>query len=652
MTAGLFAIAGWILPLLAFAAGVLPAFAGASWATGGGLALIAALVATPLVRRLAVQGGWVARPSPDRWHERPVALLGGIAIFGAVAAGVLGAGVGGVYGGAVWAGGALVFAAGLVDDLFNIRPEAKLVAQIGATALLLYAGHAFWRGGPFWVSIPLTFLWVIGITNAMNLIDGLDGLAGGITAVAATVLALLSGLVGQGDMAVVAAVVAGASLGFLAYNVKPARIFMGDCGSMFLGYMLAVLALGVQGTGGPVAGTLAPVVVMAVPIFDTTFVTVTRILGGRPLTKGGNDHTHHRLVHLGLSEGTAVAVLSGIGGLFGLAALGVLWTTDQLFVAVLLLGGVASVVFGLYLVGSRSYDPAEASSHHSLTERVGAVMQALAGGVYWKSVAGVVADLLVAVAAFIVAVHLRFGGAPPAAQVDLTVRMLPAIVVLKVVVFYAFGLYHGIWRHAGTPEVVRLVKASTLASVLVGIGLWLEGRGPFSLSVLVLDWMITTGAVGTTRFGFRALRQYFAVQRAGGRRTLVYGSGPQEMLLLRRLRHNTVLNRTVVGLIDAEADRQGLAVQGVEVLGGIDDLPDLCAPHDVDEVIVAAEGTTEAERQRLREACAPLDVRCQYFTFDLLPAADGDATLMPPVHSDPTGDGTDPVSSSGNSEAT
>lgn len=601
---------------------------------GGGLAFVTALVLTPLVLRAARWRGWIAHPTIDRWHDRPVALLGGIALFGAGAVGVISTGAITAYTWPVWFGAVLIFLVGLTDDLWDIRPEAKLIAQVVATALLLYAGHGFWRGGPFWISIPLTFLWIIGITNAVNLIDGLDGLAASITAVAATSLTVLGSAVGQIGLASVAATLAGTSLGFLVYNAKPARIFMGDCGSLFLGYMLAVVALGAQSTGEPVVSTLVPVVVLAVPIFDTTFVTVTRILEGRRVTEGGNDHTHHRLVRLGLSEQGAVLSLSGVSALFAFAALALLWSTAQLFMALLLLGVVGSVVFGLYLVGSRSYD-AHASTQRapSLTERIGAVMRALAGGVYWKSVGGVVADLLVIVAAFIVAFHLRFGGAPPADQLDVMIQALPGVVGIKIVVFYVFGLYHGVWRHAGTPEVVRLVKASTLASGLLFAGLTaIFGVETVSLSVLVLDWMSATVAVGGVRFGFRALRQYFAVQRGGGQRVLVYGSGDHGLLVLRHLRQR--MDRTVVGLLDADPAKVGLQVQGVKVLGTIDALPEIVPEYDVDEVIVPVQNTTEKRRRRLVRHCTEENVGCKHFAFSLQPAAQTGA--IPPSA---TGDG-------------
>lgn len=582
---------------------------------GLGAALLVLLL-TPLLIRWARPQGRVEALSASREEKTPTALLGGLALFVGVGGSAALSGGLAAFPWPVWAGAALVFVTGLVDDLWDLRPETKLVVQIASVALVLSAGIAFWRGGPVWVSIPLTFLWVIGVTNAVNLVDGLDGLAAGLTAVAASVLAFISVALGQEPLALVAIALASGSLAFLAYNARPARIFMGDCGSLFLGFVLAVAALDVQGTGGPLTGTLVPIVVLAVPIFDTTFVTVSRILDGRPVTKGDTDHTHHRLVRLGLSESETVLVLWGVGTLFGGLALLVLWTTAELFVALVLLCLVGAAVFGLYLMESPSYESSSRQAR-SVTQRIGALMRALAGGSYWKSVAGVVADLLVVVAAYVLAVHLRFGGSPSAVQVELMIHALPVIAAVKTTLFYAFGLYHGIWRHAGTPEALHLFKASTVASLLVGGGLLVVfGADVVSLSVLVLDWMITTGAIGSARFGFRALRQYFAARQGGARRALLYGSGSHEMLLLRHLRHRPGRPWTVVGILDERPGRQGLRVQGVDVLGGPDDLARICKEREVDELIVPVETTTKTERRHLGDVCGWLDVVCQQFAFD------------------------------------
>jgi UDP-GlcNAc:undecaprenyl-phosphate GlcNAc-1-phosphate transferase len=291
------------------------------WAEAIGAAAGVLLLA-PGVRAAARRWGYVDAPSAARWHDRPVALMGGIAIAGALA-GVLGV-TGAVHAvpGPVWMGAALMFGIGLLDDLWAVQPTVKLLVQMAAAGCVLVAGQALWPAGPAWVSAPLTFLWVVGITNAFNLIDGLDGLAAGLVAIGAAGLGLLAG--GGGDPATmgVAAAVAGAAAGFLVFNAPPARLFMGDCGSLVLGYLLAVLALAVP-SDGTLTAFLAPVLMLAVPLADTALVTVTRLRDRRPVAEGGTDHLHHRLALLWRSEPRAVLGLhaAGLGAaLLGLAA--------------------------------------------------------------------------------------------------------------------------------------------------------------------------------------------------------------------------------------------------------------------------------------------------------------------------------------------
>jgi len=588
---------------------------------GAGTAVLLMLVTTPLVIRSARHWGWVDYPKTDRWHSRPVALLGGIALFVSMALALVLSGAHAAFPWPVWLGAALVFGAGLADDLLDVRPETKLVVQVLATVLLLYAGYAFWRGGPFWLSIPLTFFWVIGITNALNLIDGMDGLAAGIAAIAATVLGIVAWILGQTAVAAVAAIVAGAAATFLVFNFRPARIFMGDCGSMVLGFLLAAVAMKVQGRGGPVTATLAPAVVLAVPIFDTAFVTVTRILSGTPVTEGGTDHTMHRLVMLGLSERRAVLFLYAVSLLFGIGTLGVYWATAPLFVAFLLLAVVAAVVFGLYLAQARAYPDSSLRvqlAETTMIQRIGAVMRAFGGGNGWKSVAGAMADLVVVGASFVAAYHLRFDATPPAAHADVMMQALPSVVALKIGVFYLYRLYHGIWRHAGTPEFVRVLGASTTASGLLATGLLVVfGFDAVSFSVLILDWMLTTGAVTGIRFGFRGLRQYFASHRSTGRRVLIVGTDSPSVLALRYLRQNDV-DRTAIGFIDGPAGRTGLRLQGLRVVGPPQEMDAILSRCEVDEVILPGDDDLPApDRRQIRTACRNHGVPCRHFSIGL-----------------------------------
>ena len=311
---------------------------------GLSVALVASLVLTPLLLGLARQRGWVDRPKANRWHRQPVALMGGVAIAAALALGLGASGSLGALPWPVWAGAGLVFAAGFADDVWSLSPLAKLLVQLAAATAALGAGMTAWAGAPLWVSAPLTVVWVVGVTNAFNLIDGLDGLAGGLAVIGAGGLGAMAWRAGDPGAAAVAATVAAAAAGFLAFNRPPARVFMGDCGSMLLGYVLAVLGMAVHDAQPAATGIVAPALVLAVPLFDTTFVSLTRLGAGRSVFDGGTDHVHHRLALLWASEQKAVVALHGAS--LGAAALalvasgaGPAWTVAASAVVAAVAGG-------------------------------------------------------------------------------------------------------------------------------------------------------------------------------------------------------------------------------------------------------------------------------------------------------------------------
>jgi len=260
--------------------------------------------ATPLVRAFARARGQVARPRADRWSRQPTALLGGIAMFAGIAAATAWVGPGGGRPLLLWAGcGAAMFALGLVDDLVQLRPAAKLAGQIAIAALFTAAGpNLVYTFQPV-LDFAITVLWLVGITNALNLLDNLDGQAAGVTAIAAGFLAYFFLAAGQPLQAALAVAVAGAALGFLLYNYHPASIFMGDSGSLLLGFALASLSLLAPShrTRNLLATLAVPILILLIPIIDTTLVTLSRKAHGRAVSQGGTDHISHRLVALGLS---------------------------------------------------------------------------------------------------------------------------------------------------------------------------------------------------------------------------------------------------------------------------------------------------------------------------------------------------------------
>ena len=297
----------------------------------GALALVTSLIVTPVVRGAALRWGRISVASPDRWHARPTPNLGGVAIFVGFAVAVVlemllvpadlsirdvsaRAVVPLTHRDGLLLAAVMIFALGLIDDLVRLRPSAKLVGQLVAASVLLMSGIGVWLTGVYIVDVMVSLFWFIGTTNALNLLDNMDGLAGGVGAIAASFMGVNFLLAGDVGLAGVAFAFAGALVGFLVHNYPPARIFMGDSGSLFTGLVLAGLALSpAPGLSRSLfAVVVVPAVVLTVPILDTTFVTLTRLLEGPPISKGGKDHTSHGLVALGIPEERVVWLVWGL----------------------------------------------------------------------------------------------------------------------------------------------------------------------------------------------------------------------------------------------------------------------------------------------------------------------------------------------------
>jgi UDP-GlcNAc:undecaprenyl-phosphate GlcNAc-1-phosphate transferase len=288
-------------------------------------ALILVLGATPIVRYLARRLGMVDRPDARRVHLSPVPLLGGIAIYiGFIVALVL-FGEGWVLSQAIsiFVGATIVSFLGIWDDRWGVRPILKLLGQAVAAGIVMLSGVQVSFLPSQVLNLAITFIWILGITNALNLLDNMDGLSGGVGAVAAGFFLVLAALNGQYLVASLAAALLGVCIGFMVYNFNPATIFMGDAGSMFLGFVLAVVGIKLRFPNHPnIITWMIPVVVLGLPVFDTTLIVVSRLRRGlNPLTNPGKDHVSHRLVALGLSQRRAVVVLYGVYCALGLVGL-------------------------------------------------------------------------------------------------------------------------------------------------------------------------------------------------------------------------------------------------------------------------------------------------------------------------------------------
>ena len=304
----------------------------AAWSTAFFSAAVLALVATPVLRRLALASDFMDHPGDRKVHHRPMPYLGGAAIIaGALGGLILGDRIDARVGVTVF-GACVVGALGMFDDRHSLDAGVRLIAQIGVAALAVAFGVRLGVTGTPAIDIVITIVWIVGITNAFNLLDNMDGLAGGTAAVTAVAVFALAALGGQDVIAALTAGLAGACIGFLSYNLRPANVYMGDSGSLFLGFTLAVATLELRPAIVAPASLAVPMILLTIPILDTTTVTLARLRHGRPVSQGGKDHLSHRLVARGLSPGVAVAILvtvqmacGAIGVLMGRSVLSPWW---------------------------------------------------------------------------------------------------------------------------------------------------------------------------------------------------------------------------------------------------------------------------------------------------------------------------------------
>ncbi|HEX4914172.1 MAG TPA: MraY family glycosyltransferase [Vicinamibacterales bacterium] len=470
------------------------------------IAFALAVALVPLCRVLSIRLDVVARPRADRWHRSVVPLLGGVAIgLSMVITGLI-SGLATSLPAILFASIA-VFITGLVDDILLLRPASKLVSQIAIAAALVYFGFRLHWVESRLIDSALTMVWVVGLTNAFNLLDNMDGLCAGIALIVAVMLlaGFWTGVTRESaapEMTFLA-ILAGAAAGFLVFNFPPASIFMGDSGALLFGFALAALTLGQEGVRASRSDVLSviagPAFVLLIPIFDTTLVTVARLLSGRSPARGGRDHSSHRLVAIGLSERDAVLVLWGlasIGGMIGLLLrnFSAAWSMP---VGGLFLLGMG--VFAVYLVRVRVYDDVPAAAPASFT-----LLQT--NYVNKRRVVEVIVDVSLIFASYYWATSIVFND-PEAylRNADVFYQSLPVIMATQLIAFFALGMYRGLWRAFVAADTMRIVEAIAIGTLLAQVILFVYyGTFPISWLVVTIQAMMLAAAVVASRLIGRA----------------------------------------------------------------------------------------------------------------------------------------------------
>jgi UDP-GlcNAc:undecaprenyl-phosphate/decaprenyl-phosphate GlcNAc-1-phosphate transferase len=564
------------------------------------------LLHSPIARRLR------RMPESTRWKTAPTPLIGGIGIYFGFALGIwlavlLGPLTASTQLVGIYAGASLLFLAGLIDDLWSMPPALKLLAQLAAAAIVMLTGTAVQIVHTPLVAIPLGLLWLVGMTNAFNLLDNMDGLAGSLAVISAAFFASSAELRNSSQLILcVSLSLALAVAAFLPFNLRPGRkaiAWMGDSGSQLIGFTLAALGLASSYTvaSSTVATLVLPVLVLAVPILDTTLVTIVRLLDGRPVSQGGHDHSSHRLVSLGVSETGAVVLLALMS-----AALGATSLAYQAFDN----GRVASlgvlVTFALLIqFGSFLADVDRAKERRPLFA-------------FSRRIAEVIVDGALISASFLMAYLLRFDGIGSFNQRHFFLLTLPVLLSCRYVSLLLLGMYAGVWRYAGSRDVLRAFVAIGISGVAtLGIVVLTQGTlGDFSRSVFVIDFLVCSLAIVAARLAERAiLRGLELARHRTSRRVLIVGAGRVGRSLLRELRETP--GERVVAFVDDDPALRGRRLSGIRVAGGSTSIEPLIERLRPDVVFVTIPDAPQERLEEIVRACASREVTCRFVKRDV-----------------------------------
>ncbi len=597
-----------------------------------GGSFVFSLVLTPIVRRLALATGQVAVPKDTRWHKKETALLGGASIFVSfvtvwlVAQYFVDWKTFGLPFLPVLACAMAIFLLGLVDDIVDIDPQHKLAGQVIITAVLVFFDFRLDWTHYDTADIFISIFWIVGITNAFNLLDNMDGLSAGIAFIAGFFLFLMHCLNGHMGLPLspvmfMSAIYLGALLGFLIYNVYPASIFMGDAGSLFIGFILACMTvisepgMQISGSAGHLLSVIAiPILIVFIPILDTGFVSFMRKLFRRPISQGGRDHLSHRMVAIGYSERKAVSVLYAFSFASGLIAL----TIGQLSVGTSLVVIVFYLLFVLFfwihLAKVKVY------SGESPLARVNGngMTPILIEITYKKRLLEVLLDLILITAAYYTAYLLRFEG-ELGDNFPFFIKSLPIMIACQIFWFYIIGVYRGDWESTSIRDLTDYAKAVTGGTVMSMLTLlFLYRFYSFSRAVFVSYWILMLVLLSLSRLSFRLFDEGIRKGNHAGKPTLIYGAGMGGQMIVREIERNHGLGLALVGLIDDNPRKHKRKIMGYPVFGSQKGLEEIIKKHHIKQIIISFKLNGEEKRKEIKDLCEDLGLEVEVSQMKLV----------------------------------
>jgi UDP-GlcNAc:undecaprenyl-phosphate GlcNAc-1-phosphate transferase len=563
---------------------------------------------TPLIIKLSHRYGFIAEPREDRWHKNPTALLGGIGIFVSfIISFLIFIPLNKLTLGFLICSTA-IFSLGLYDDLVELKPYTKFIVEVILAITVIFFGISIKIISYSIIAIPLTVFWIVGITNALNILDNMDGLSSGVSFISSSCIFIYALQNNLPLVALISSIIAGSTIGFLKFNFNPAKIFMGDCGSLFLGFTLSIVTI--MGTWQEATNLLftsiVPLCVMVIPIFDTTLVTFQRKSNGKPISRGGRDHSSHRLAFLGLSERKSVLILIGISLLFG--STGILLSRFDFFTTLMVFSilAVFLLFFGIFLGQVKVYG---AKAKGALKRRNLIISSVI---LYKKQILQVMIDLILISVAYFTAYLLRYEGVLSEHNLSLIQTSLPMILLIKLTMFSIFGLYREEWEYVGVSDVIQIFKSASLGSLLsVAILLILFRFEGYSRAVLINDYILTLLLIGGVRILIRVFKEYFFGAADVGEKVLIIGAGDGGELLLREIRNNPKINYRPIGFVDDDLEKKGKVIHGIKVLGSREDIPRIVKTNGIKKAFISIRSLDEDQLRPIYEVCQSSNIECK-----------------------------------------
>ena len=592
-------------------------------------AIVAALLAyglTPVARRLAFRVGAVDEPGPRKIHAAPTPRLGGLAVVfsAAIVFSIVSAlappkahalppdllfGV---------ALGLLPIA--IISFFDDIRPKRAIVkfgvhligATIAVAAGIRLGADIHFLGTPIhigWLAIPISIVWLAGITNAFNLVDGLDGLSAGLALISAVSLAAVSVVTRHYEMAAAANILAGALIGFLPYNIFPARIYLGDSGSTAIGFFLGALTLsGGSTTSAGLAVTL-PMVVLGIPLVDTLLSMTRRLLhrteAGSGIFSADANHIHHRLLALGLDQRRAVLLLYGVGLLLALFGFGSVFMTHQN--AGLLLG--ALLIAAIVGISKLGYDEFAMVKH-------GVVLRVYDAPVLKKGLFVVFVDLALIATSLYGAIVLKYDDWAVALHRNMLFGIAALLPATTILMFSAMQIYRRAWSNASILDVMKLTIATMTASTATYLAARLVVVEPPTVTFMITYTLVMLVLVNGVRASYRMFYQLNRESNAEGDAVVIYGAGRGGALALREILTNTAVPMRPIGFIDDNPLMKGRFINGYPVLGNLDDLANIVLDGKARGVVIASEKIPIAKVRNAKAVCESRGAWMRVFTID------------------------------------